>query len=270
MLKAAGDAGTTKLLGLFAPGNMDNRLDRTLVKPASVQKLPNQPDLTDMAKSALEVLSRNKNGFVLMIESALIDKASHPLDAERAAYNTIMLDKTVQLVKDWAAKNGNDTLIMVMPDHTHAISVVGTVDDSIQAKDMRDKIGTYAAAGYPNYVDADHDGYPDTPDVSKRLYMVFGDYPDHYETYRPKMDGQFNPAVKNKDGVYVANEAYKDVPGAVFVPGNLPHNASDGVHSADDGILTAMGPGADRVHGFVENVEVFRTMAEALGLGEQN
>jgi hypothetical protein len=35
----------------------------------------------------------------------------------------------------------------------------------------------------------------------------------------------------------------------------------------DDVVLDAMGPGSERVHGFMDNTEVFRVMAEALGLG---
>ena len=42
-------------------------------------------------------------------------------------------------------------------------------------------------------------------------------------------------------------------------------NAS--VHSGEDVILTATGPGSERVRGQLENTDVFRVMAEALGLG---
>lgn len=268
MMASAKDAGTAKLLGLFHPGNMDGRLDRTITMADTVKKFPNQPDLTDMTRSALEVLSRNPDGFVLMVESALIDKATHPLDWERSVYNMIMLDKAVEIAKEFAAKN-DDTLVIVTPDHTHAISVVGTVDDNRKGDDMREKVGVYEEAGVPNYVDADKDGYPDTPAVSKRLFVTIGDYPDHYETWGPKLDGTYVPAVKDKDGKYVANEKYKDAPGAVFVPGNLPRDASDGVHAADDALLTAMGPGSDMVHGFMDNNLVFKVMANALGLAEQ-
>jgi alkaline phosphatase len=39
------------------------------------------------------------------------------------------------------------------------------------------------------------------------------------------------------------------------------------VHSEEDVILTATGPGSDRVRGQMDNTEVFRVMVEALGLG---
>jgi alkaline phosphatase len=92
--------------------------------------------------------------------------------------------------------------------------------------------------------------------------------PDHYETYRPKLDNPNDPTVAGKDlGTYVANERYKSIPGAVLRFGNLPAMINADVHSGEDVILTATGPGSDRVHGQMDNTDVFRVMADALGLG---
>ncbi|GGY17618.1 alkaline phosphatase [Paludibacterium paludis] len=265
-LKSAVKPDTRKLLGLFNTGNMDGSLDRFYLKGGTVKQFPDQPDLTEMTRKALEVLSRNKDGFVLLVEAGLIDKASHPLDWERSVYDTIMLSNAVKIAKDFAAKN-NDTLVMVTPDHTHGLSLVGTIDDNAKGTEMRDKIGVYEEAGYPNYPAPDKNGYPPSVDVSKRLAMFYGNFPDYYETFHPKLDEPFAPTVKNDKGQYVANEAYKNVPGAVLRVGNLPRSADTGTHTADDGVLTAMGPGSERIHGFMDNTEVFRTMVEALGLG---
>jgi alkaline phosphatase len=266
MKAAAADPKTTKLLGLYHPENMDGALDRHFLKKNTVDQFPEQPDLADMTRAAIQVLSRNPNGFVLMVEAGLIDKFNHPLDWERSVYDTIMLSNAVQVAKDFAAKN-DDTLILVTPDHTHGASIVGTIDDSLPGTEMRNKIGVYSDAGFPNYPAANKDGYPERVDVSKRLAFFYGNFPDHYETFRPKMDGTFVPAVKaTKDGPYIANQAYKDVPGAVLRIGNLPQSADTGTHTADDGVITASGPGADRIHGFIDNTEVFRAMVDSLGL----
>ena len=50
------------------------------------------------------MLSRNPQGFFLMVESGLIDKYTHALDMERAVYDTIMLDNAVKLARDWARR----------------------------------------------------------------------------------------------------------------------------------------------------------------------
>ncbi len=52
------------------------------------------------------------------------------------------------------------------------------------------------------------------------------------------------------------------------IAGNLPKSANSGVHSADDVLLTAIGPGSEQFRGRIDNVLVFRIMATALGLGE--
>jgi alkaline phosphatase len=270
MLAAAGDKRTTRLLGLYNTGNVDGALDLKFLKRGTVGKFPDQPDVVEEMRAALDVLSRNKNGFVLMVESARIDKYSHSMDAERAIYDTIMLDNAVRLAKEWAKARGNDTLILVTSDHAQSPTIVGTVDDDAKEAEMRNKVGVYEGAGFPNYPAPDAEGYPPSVDVTRRLRMVFGTYPDHYDTFRPYLDGENVPAVKTKDGAVVANEKYKDVPGAVLRVGNLPNTgrraATQAVHTADDVILTATGPGAERVRGQMENTALFRIMADALAL----
>ena len=256
-----------KLLGLFHTGNLDGVLDRKFLKKGTVSKFPDQPDLTDSMRAALSVLSQNPEGFFLMLEAGLVDKYSHPLDWERAVYDTIMFDKVVALAQDFCDRTP-DPLLIVTGDHTHSISVIGTVDDKRPGELMRDKVGIYAEAGYPDYKDEDGDGYPDKVDVSKRLAVFIGNYPDYYETYRPKMDGPFVPAVKDENGNYIANAAYKDVPGAQLRIGNLPRTESTGVHSIDDLVVGARGPHADAFRGFMNSTELFRIVAEALALGK--
>src|SRR5260370_4962655 len=80
MKAAASDAKTMKLLGLFHPENMDGVLDRRILHGTTATKYPEQPDLADMTKAAIDVLSRNPNGFVLMVEAGIIGKYLHPLD----------------------------------------------------------------------------------------------------------------------------------------------------------------------------------------------
>ncbi|WP_342362517.1 alkaline phosphatase [Terrarubrum flagellatum] len=267
MTKAARENNSGKLLGVFHPGNMDVTLDRLLLKKGTVPKFPNQPGTVEMMQAALSVLSRNQDGFFLMVEGASIDKMSHPLDWERSVFEMIEFDKAVGVAREFA-RNNPDTLIIVTPDHTHGVSLIGTINDDKPGDEMREKVGTYADAGFPNYVDSDGDGYPDRVDVSRRLAMFANNFPDYYETFRPKLDDPFVPAIQNDKKQYVANEAYKNVPGAVLRIGNLPKDADTGVHAVDDAVLQAQGPGSEKFRGYMENSDVFRVMAEALALGQ--
>jgi alkaline phosphatase len=271
MVSAAKDPATTKLLGLFALGNMDGALDRKFLKGGTVGKFPEQPDLTEQVGAALEVLSKNPAGFFLMVESGMIDKYTHLLDMERAVYDTIMLDNAVRLACDWAAAHGDETLILIIADHNHPIGLLGTIDDDM-TKDtpapLRERVRVYERAGFPNYPAPDAEGYPARVDVSRRLALFSASLPDYYETLRPKLDNPNEPTVAGKDAnTYEANERYKSVPGAALRLGNLPAMINADVHSGEDVILTATGPGSERVRGQMENTEVFRVIAEALGLG---
>lgn len=258
-------AGSDKILGLFHTGNMDYALDRMELKKGTVDKFPGQPGLVEMTKVALGNLEKNPEGFFLMVEGSDIDKASHPLDMERAAFDTIEFDQAIGVAREFQNSHP-DTLIVVTGDHTHGVSVMGVMDNSKDAIG-RDSFKIGAGAGFPNYTDENHDGYPDKIDPTRRLAMFVSNFPDHYETFQPKLDGPFEPAVKNADGVYVANDKYKDVPGAIFEEGNLPKNADTGQHAVDDVVLQAAGPGAEAFKGYMEESDVYKVLADAFALG---
>ena len=175
-----------KLLGLFNLGNMDGALDRFYLKGGTVGRFPDQPDLTEQVSAALRVLERNPAGFFLMVESGMIDKYNHPLDWERSVYDTIMLDHALKTVLDWVGDR-NDTLVIVVPDHTHGVGIVGTVDDDVKAEQMRDKVGAYEHAGFPNYPPPDARGYPPSVDVSRRLALFYTAFPRLLRNLPPQL-----------------------------------------------------------------------------------
>lgn len=262
-LHALNNSGHEKILGLFHPGDLDTALDRLQLGKGTVERFPDQPGLVDMTRVALERLATNPNGFFLMVEGASIDKMSHKMDWERALFETIEFDQAVGLALEFAQQQP-DTLIIVTADHTHGVSLIGTVDDTAPGDEMREKIGLYQ---FPDYEDKDQDGFPDRVDVSRRLLMLSNNYPDYYETFRPKLDGPFVPAVRDGRGHYIANRKYADIPGAVLRTGILPYSRKSAVHAVDDVILQASGPQAENFRGYMEQSDVYRILANALGFG---
>ena len=71
---------TRRLIGLFA--------DEEMPRPYS-------PTLEEMTRKALAILSKNPNGFFLMIEGGQIDWASHSNDAENVISDVIGLDEAI-------------------------------------------------------------------------------------------------------------------------------------------------------------------------------
>lgn len=81
-------------------------------------------DHQESVKKALELLD-NKNGFFLMIEGSCIDDWCHANKVGYAVEEILDFDRTVGLVLEWAAKDG-ETLVVVTADHsTGAMTLCG-------------------------------------------------------------------------------------------------------------------------------------------------
>ena len=249
-----------KILGLYQLDNMNVYIDREVTKNPSVLKSFNdQPSLVEMTEKAIDTLSKNPNGFFLMVEGACIDKQLHVLDWQRAAYDNIEMDKAIGAAEKFAAKN-NDTLIVVVADHAHGASITGTYHE-LDGKTGREGVRCYQDAKWPTFQDADGDGYPDNPDPSITLAVQFANHPDYNENYRFK-DVPTVPSIMGKDGKAIANPQIK----GELLRGNIPTSDDQEVHSADDIILNAGGPGSEYFKGVMDNTEVFFGMVRALGL----
>lgn len=250
---------TDKLLGLYQLDNMNVYIDRAMLKdPQVLGGFKDQPGLVEMTEKAIGALQKNPNGFFLMVEGACVDKQLHTMDWQRAAYDNIELDKAVGAARRFAEKNG-DTLIVVVADHAHGASITGTYHE-LDGKIGREAVRTYAAAGFPTFEDKNGDGYPDNPDPDVTLAVQFANHPDTNINYRFKSTPT-SPAIM-ADGKAIANPKLQ----GEFYKGNIPANESQEVHSADDVLLNAEGPGADYFKGVLDNTEVFFGIVRALGL----
>ena len=119
-----------KLLGLFAYSNMNVAYDKVAKRRGQSSVVdaygfPDQPMLDEMAKVALEVLAKNPNGFIAMIEGASIDKQAHLMDTDRWILEVLEFDRAVQVAKDFAARHP-DTLVIVTADHEcSGVAIIG-------------------------------------------------------------------------------------------------------------------------------------------------
>jgi alkaline phosphatase len=189
-------------------------LGRANVRPGS-EPIPDfgswkdQPFLDEMTRKAIEVLS-GPNGdqpFALQVEGALIDKESHPNHAAGTIWDVIELDKAVGVARSWSkAHSQRPTLTLVTADHDQSMSILGVADisdsDLTDRKPIVTEKGTYYRdatvnlrsgfglaqlpaeigqsedrSGFPDYQDADSDGYPENREVNgkgrKRIAVGF-------------------------------------------------------------------------------------------------
>lgn len=278
-----------KLLGIFRQGNMDVWFERNLFSNNTVGNKAHsdlsgadalgkdQPGLSDMTLSALEVLRRRggDHGFFMMSEAASVDKQLHGFDFPRAWADLIELDVTIKNTVKWLKKNGEyeDTLILLTADHAHAFDVWGTVDSRYikshdKTEDMRNSIGVYGQAGFPGYFDINGDGFPDSFSPKIALAAGTNNGPNHFEAWQTTVNGPRKPTVAGEDGDYTGNPndgAGKNGAGLHFMS-NLPHGESSGVHSMSDVFMYSNGPSSDLFRKTFENWELFFKMAEAMDI----
>ncbi len=89
-----------------------------------------QPTLTEMTEKALSLLSKDEDGFFLMVEGGQIDWAGHRNDAGRMLHEMLKFDEAIHSVYEWA-KDRDDTLIIVTADHE-----TGSFGFSYSSKDL--------------------------------------------------------------------------------------------------------------------------------------
>jgi alkaline phosphatase len=241
---AALDIGATpRLLGLFEPSHLRFEADRA-ADPGG------EPSLAEMVDVALGVLSRDPDGFFLMVEAGRIDHAHHASNARRALLDTIALSDAVERALE--RTRGQRTLIAVTADHSHVLTLSGypargnPILGLVRTRDgelARDALGLpYTTLSYAN-----GPGYPGKSDPQPAGPKRFPHQPTRAEPAHGRPDlSRVDTAAPD----YLQESA---------VP--LPAET----HGGEDVPVYAGGPGAPLLHGVQEQSYVYHAIVRALG-----
>lgn len=221
-------AGNGKLVGLFSStSHLEYELDRVAGKGEG----PTQPSLAEMTSKAIDVLSKNSNGYFLMVEGGRIDHALHGTNAKRALEDTAALDEAIRVAL--SKVDLSNTLIVVTADHDHTMTING-----------------YSKRGNPildisrNY----RDGQP-SKDADGNTYttLVFG-------------NGANRPNARaSVDSATATNDAYLQEVGVRM------GSAGSETHGGGDVMLFADGADAKAFKGTIDNTKVFGLVRSAFG-----
>ncbi len=316
--RARANGPPRRLLGLFHPRHMTVAFDKVGAGRYSDElalernrDLRDQPMLPDMTALALASLSAHSpRGFYLMVEGASIDKQAHDSDADRVIWDTIEFDNAVKVAMAFAKRtNGdadptNDTLVIVTADHeSGGMGVIGVGNEryapAVVGKSVRDYAATFRFEPaqtlnfFTNYT-VDADGFPTTPDPTRKLLLAFAAGPDRYENWLSNRIAQAssiadpetkaavaNPrrdsAARDSDSLGLDGKSYPGflVTGAIengatgcLDPLGCPDDTRANAvviagHTASDVPLSADGPGAWQFTGVYENTDVFLKLLRA-------
>ncbi|MGL5893848.1 MAG: alkaline phosphatase [Bacteroidales bacterium] len=95
-----------KVWGLFAPDAL----------PFEDERVDSVPSIAAMTEKAIDILSKNKDGFFLMVEGSKVDWAAHANDTKGVITEYLAFDQAVAVALEFAKKDKN-TLVVVVPDH---------------------------------------------------------------------------------------------------------------------------------------------------------
>ena len=222
---AAPTTAGTKIFGLFdqafAQGHMSYELDRNPAK---------EPSLAEMTTKAIDLLSKNSNGYFLMVEGGRIDHALHGTNAKRALVDTIAMDDAIKAAL--AKVDLTNTLVVVTADHDHTMVFNG-----------------YPKKGNPilDIVRSYTDGQP-SKDADGKTFttLVFGQSPN-----RPS-------ARADVDSVTALGNDY-------LQEGTIKVGNGNESHGGGDVSLYAAGAGSSSFKGTIDNTKVYTLVKNAFG-----
>lgn len=236
------------LLGLFEYDHMQYEYDRE-------KDGAGEPSLAEMARAAITRLSRNPNGYVLLIEGGRIDHAHHAGNAFRALTDTIALSDAVRAVTRMT--NPDDTLILVTADHAHTMNFVGY---PARGNPILGKVkGGSGEDGDPAQLARDATGLPYTT-------LNYANGPGYAGATDQQGEGPKN-ARFDSSGWQQATQGRPDL---THVDTEDPDYLQESTfplrsetHGGDDVGLWALGPGSTAVRGSVEQNTIFHFLLQA-------
>lgn len=229
-------AKTQKAVALLASSHLDYDLDRT-----------DQPSLADMTQKAIQMLSKNNQGFFLMVEGGRIDHALHETLAHKALQDTKAFDEALARALTEVRKTDpelKNTLIVVTADHDHTLLLNGYAKRTGKTTPTN-----------PGVLGLVHNYHNDSlaKDLDGKPFGIIG-----------FGNGENRPA-GSRAGFADLTEPQISAPD-YHQEAVIPMGPGAETHGGTDVFLGAIGRGSEQFQGFLDNTEVFGKIRQAVDL----
>ncbi|SHI79581.1 alkaline phosphatase [Malonomonas rubra DSM 5091] len=112
-----------KVWGMFDDSHMQPDMDRQYFAT-------HEPSLAEMVEKAIEILSQDEDGFLLMVEGSQVDWAGHNNDPIYMVTDFIAFDDAVKVATDFAEED-EETIVMAYPDHNTGGMKIGHYNTAV-------------------------------------------------------------------------------------------------------------------------------------------
>ncbi|MCK9467839.1 MAG: alkaline phosphatase [Porticoccaceae bacterium] len=231
-----------KVLALFGPSHMHYEADR--------EEHGDEPSLAEMTALAIDRLSRQEQGYFLMVEGGRIDHAHHAGNAYRALSDGQAFAAAVQTALDRV--DTDETLIIVTADHSHVLTMAGY---PARGNPILGHVKSVDASGEP--VSDPYqalDGLPYTT-------LSYANGPGHavHDSFHEREQKGGSPGRADTSGVDPTARNY-------FQESLVPAHSES--HGGEDVAVYAVGPWAHLIHGVQEQNYIYYVMKHALTRGD--
>lgn len=235
----------------------------------------NKDDLTlcDITRAAVDFLSKDADkGFFLMVEGGKIDWACHSNDAATMFNEVLDLDSAVNIAYEFCLKHPDETLIVVTADHETGGFSLGTGINELNFKVLKNQ--KVSEIGFSMVLNNLRDSSGDNvkwEDVKYLLKKNFGfwDKIALTQEQESRLYTCFEKTFKNGSNKLEKSEYFQNEPLAGEAKRIINEIAlagwSTGGHSAGYVPVFAIGVGADKFQGRLDNTEIPIKIAEAAG-----
>ncbi|RKD32112.1 alkaline phosphatase [Thermohalobacter berrensis] len=245
-----------KVIATFTYSHMPYEIDR--------KNRNDVPSLVEMTEKGIEVLSKYKNGFFLMVEGGRIDHACHANDPVGAIHDTLEFDEAIKEAYEFYKKHPNETLIVVVGDHeTGGMGLGFGKNYFLKLDELTDaKLSTADVLNYENPYEKGDNRAEYFAYIEKNLGLDNLTEAERKEIEKA-MDIVDN-GIEDKAGEY---GGYNPV--AIAVTHILSERANiqwtTYAHSGVSIPMSAIGVGAEEFSGYKDNTEIAKAMAKLMG-----
>lgn len=251
-----------KVLGLFYAGHVPYTIDH-INDPKLLETVPT---LAEMARAALEILSRSRNGFLLQIEGGRVDHAAHSNDVAALLWDQLAFDDAIAVAVDFVRRHP-DTLLVITSDHGNSNPGLNGMGEEYRDSEKSLQRVTLAKGSYVAVQKMLKDaGTPTADKVREAIREVTGIEvtPDEAQVIAmvaldSKKAPTLNRAHANLQGVL--GEVLSNYNGVAWMGTQ---------HTSDWTLVTALGAGKELFAGIQPHKQAFAQMLKLNGISFRN